>query len=123
MQYSRFISALAETGDFVRFRVKGGVVVCPAVAEGQHLDTVLPAASPPLGRGVHGLEESKEIFLAQTVQLVLIGRLWGNQEIRNLILFHIRISPLHLNLERFQEVFTSLSLSIYIIPQKYFSVK
>lgn len=44
MQYSRFISALAETGDFVRFRVKGGVVVCPAVAEGQHFSP--PAASP-----------------------------------------------------------------------------
>ena len=73
-------AALAETGDFVRFRVKDGVVVCPAVAEGQHLDTVLSAASPMLWFGVHGLEKVEEIFLCQTVQLVLIGRLFVNKE-------------------------------------------
>ena len=56
------------------FRVKGGVVVCPAVAEGQHLDTVLSAASPMLWFGVHGLEEVKEIVLGQTVQFILKGQ-------------------------------------------------
>lgn len=60
--------------------VKDGVVMCPAVAEGQHLDTVFPAASPPFGRGVHGLEEVKEIFLGQAINLVLIGRLFSNKE-------------------------------------------
>ena len=74
MQYSRFISALAETGDFVRFRVKGGVVVCPAVAEGQHFNAPLAAAVSPLGRGVHSLEEVKEIVLGQTVQFIFKGQ-------------------------------------------------
>ena len=74
VQYSRLISALAETGDFVRFRVKGGIMSVPAVAKGQHLNAPLAAAVSPLGRGVHSLEEVKEIVLGQTVQFIFKGQ-------------------------------------------------
>ena len=70
------------------FRVKGGVVMCPAVAEGQHLDTPLAAACTPTGRGVYTLEEGKEIVLGQTIQLVLVLRFIGQDERQLLIVTH-----------------------------------
>ena len=88
--------------------------MCPAMAEGQHLNARLAAAGRPLGRGVHGLEEVKEIILGQAIQLIFIVRLTSKGKRKVFNVFIHKHYPFCIFWRGLQN-FLPLSFSIYII--------
>ena len=117
------IAAIAEASDLVGFRVKDRVVVCPVMANGQQFNGLLAAALTPLWVCAYVMEEVEECIFIHIIDDVLVTRRDFHRKRVLLVAFHSETHSFYSKFDWKVIKLLSLSLSIYIIHQKFFTVK